>query len=100
MVTRSPLRSHDSVIFQPDLTCALDVACAVEQFAGRDEVFVIGGAQVYMQLLPQVTQVYLTRVHQLPTGDAALPSGWLAPFVLVSREAPAPELTYETYRRG
>jgi dihydrofolate reductase len=50
------------------------------------EVFVLGGASVYEQALPEVDRVYLTRVHREVAGDTSLPAGWLAGFELVSRD--------------
>lgn len=37
------------------------------------EIFIIGGAEVYKQLLPQTQRIYLTLVHHLFTGDAFFP---------------------------
>jgi dihydrofolate reductase len=50
------------------------------------EVFVLGGASVYEQALPEVDRVYLTRVHREVAGDTSLPAGWLDGFTLVGRE--------------
>jgi dihydrofolate reductase len=50
------------------------------------EVFVLGGASVYEQALPEVDRIYLTRVHREVAGDTSLPAGWLAGFELVSRD--------------
>jgi dihydrofolate reductase len=103
VVTRSlQLRSHDQVIYQPDVVSALAVARAIEEFAGRDEVFVIGGAEIFAQALPMVDQVHLTRVHITPPGDAVMPAGWLAPFTRTDIQLPdpgKPSFTNETYRR-
>lgn len=38
-----------------------------------EEVFVIGGAEIYRAALPAVTTVYLTEVHHAPEGDAVMP---------------------------
>lgn len=38
-----------------------------------EEVFVIGGAEIYRAALPAVDVVYLTEVHAAPEGDAVLP---------------------------
>jgi dihydrofolate reductase len=39
----------------------------------NDEVMVIGGSELYRQVLPQVTTIYLTRVHAEIEGDAVFP---------------------------
>lgn len=38
------------------------------------EIFVCGGAQVYSQLLPQCSELYLTHVNRKVDGDAYFPS--------------------------
>jgi dihydrofolate reductase len=37
------------------------------------EVFVIGGGEIFKQVLPQANKVYLTRVHATLEGDAFFP---------------------------
>ena len=54
--------------------------------ASGGEVFVLGGASVYEQALPEVDRVYLTRVHREVTGDTSMPDGWLDGFELVGRD--------------
>lgn len=46
---------------------------ALEQAAGDDEVFVIGGATIFAQALPQADSLYLTLVHAEPPGDVRFP---------------------------
>lgn len=98
---RGDLRGEGAVLFQPDLRSALSVATAIEEFAGRDEVFVIGGAQIYAEALAVTDRIYLTRVHDKVDGDTAMPAGWLSGFVLVAEEAYlAAGFTFLTYERG
>ena len=60
--------------------------------ASGGEVFVLGGASVYAQALPEVDRVYLTRVHREVAGDTSMPAGWLEGFALVrSDERPGPD---------
>ncbi len=37
---------------------------------GSEEIFVIGGANIYEQALPDCNRVYLTKVHASPEADA------------------------------
>ena len=46
---------------------------AVETFSGLEEAFVVGGASVYAQLLPQCTEAYVTKVDADGGGDAFFP---------------------------
>lgn len=98
VVTRDPLSGDGPVIYQPSVAAALSVARAIEAFAGRDEVFVIGGAQVYVDTLPEVDRVYLTRVDLDAEGDTRMPADWLAGFTLVDEEK-RDGYTWETYER-
>jgi dihydrofolate reductase len=86
VVSREPRPGDGPVIFQPSVASALSVARAIEEFAGRDEIFVIGGAQIYTEALPEVDRVYLTRVHRTVDGDARMPAGWLKGFSLAGEE--------------
>jgi dihydrofolate reductase len=54
--------------------------------AGDTEVFIAGGASVYLDTLPVTGRIYLTRVHHDVPGDRVMPPGWLTGFSLVSRE--------------
>jgi dihydrofolate reductase len=109
VLSRDPAaRSHDSVVYQPDLAAGLAAARAVTAFAGRAEFFVIGGAEVYARALAEVDRVYLTRVHDVVAGDSRLPVGWLHGFALVDRCEPgyaeedpgAVRFTFEMYERS
>ena len=40
---------------------------------GADEIMVIGGAQIYEALLPQVETLYITEIELEPEGDAFFP---------------------------
>jgi dihydrofolate reductase len=103
VVTRDPRPGDGRVIYQPSVGAALSVARAIEEFAGREEVFVIGGAQVYVEALPSVDRVYLTRVEPTVDGDTRMPAGWLSGFRLADQEvAGTNALLYslERYERG
>ena len=40
----------------------------------QEEVFIIGGAQIYKETLYMADKLYLTRVHATPEGDAFFPT--------------------------
>ena len=46
---------------------------AAAKAAGRERVFVIGGASVYRQLLPYCRGAYVTKIHALPGSDVFFP---------------------------
>ena len=49
------------------------VAAALESCAGENEVFIVGGAEIYQQALAVVNRIYLTRVHVVLPGDSFFP---------------------------
>lgn len=40
---------------------------------GNDEIFIIGGGELYREVLPSADRVYLTRVHASVPGDTTFP---------------------------
>lgn len=78
---------------------------AVALFPAEEEVFVIGGAQIYAQALPLAGRFYLTRVFHAYEGDTHFPAWNDAEWRLVSSESFASGANYpypfafETYER-
>ena len=75
--------SHASLTLPPGVLLApsLDQALALAAKApGAEEVFVIGGGQLYEAALPLARRIYLTRVHKDYEGDTFFPRldprGW------------------------
>jgi dihydrofolate reductase len=54
----------------------------------NEEIFVIGGAETYRTLLPEVTRIYLTRVETVVNGDTFMPKDWLNDFILTGETGP------------
>lgn len=63
-----------------------DAVSRAERYGVHNDWFVIGGASVYAELLPEVNVVELTRVHADIVGDARMPAGWLDEFTVSSIE--------------
>ena len=63
----------------------------------QESVFVIGGAQIYEQLLPRCSDLYLTVVHREVEGDAFFPS-FEPLFDLVGIVLENPEFEVRHYR--
>ncbi len=63
--------THEACLSASSLSEAIDLA----QKESPDEIFIIGGAQIYQQALDEslIDTIYLTRVHQYPDGDAFFP---------------------------
>ncbi|MDE6865585.1 MAG: dihydrofolate reductase, partial [Alistipes sp.] len=82
---------------------SLDEALAL--FSADEEVFIIGGAQIYAAALPVADRFYLTRVEHAYEGDTRFPDWNPAQWQLVASECfehgadyPYP-FTFEVYER-
>jgi len=78
---------------------------AIELCRNEQEVFVIGGMQIYEQALPVANRLYITRIHTELDGDAFFPgfdkSSWIlsrTDFV-GKNEKNAYDLTFELWER-
>lgn len=88
VITRNQDFSAEGVVVVHTLEDALNQAKAVNQ----EEIFVIGGAEIYAMALPVATTLYLTEIHKAYEGDAYFPSFDKADWQEVSRHAhPADE---------
>lgn len=68
VVTRNTELKIDGCI----VTHSLDEAIAA--CTGDDEIFIVGGAELYTQALPLADTIYLTEIQQDVTGDAHFPA--------------------------
>ena len=73
VVTRNPgFEAADADVVH-GLGGALSKAGAIAEIEGADEVFVIGGAEIYAQALTRAQRIYLTEVEGELPGDAFFP---------------------------
>ncbi len=68
VITRNPAWKFDGALVANSLQRALELA------ADDDEVFVIGGEQVFREALPLADCILLTEIHRPFEGDARFPS--------------------------
>jgi dihydrofolate reductase len=59
---------------------------AVAMFPHDEEIFIIGGAQIYAQALPLADRLYLTVVHREYDGDTSFPEIDYSEWSEISRE--------------
>ncbi len=57
----------------PGACIVRDLPSAVQAANGDEEVFVIGGGQIYREALPLVDRIYMTLVHAYVDGDTVFP---------------------------
>jgi len=77
-----PGRLNIVVSRQPDLqipgcTVVSSLVEAIDAVSDVAEIVIVGGADIYRQVLPQVQTIHLTRVHATVPGDVYFPA--LAP---------------------
>ena len=76
-------------------------ACTTQNDKWGNEIFVIGGGEIYTALLPSTDCVYLTEIHQNFEGDArfpALPPGEFHETARQPHQGPVP-FDFVTYER-
>ena len=79
VITRAD-RSFDGALTAHSLDEAVAIA------AGDEEIFVIGGAQIYAEALKSADRLYITRVYRDYEGDTAFPDINLSEWRLVAEE--------------
>ena len=73
VVTRDPAFAAVGAVVAMELGAALAVARGDALRRGADAVAVIGGGEIYAQLMPIATRLEITRVHLRPDGQAVFP---------------------------
>lgn len=80
VVTRNPSFEEEGVEVADSLNGA------VAMFPPEEEVFIIGGGEIYVQAMPMADKLYLTRVHADYSGDVRFPDIDPTDWTLVSSE--------------
>jgi len=99
VVTRNPTLRIDGCVM------ARSLEEAIAYCAGDDEIFIVGGAELYAQALPLADTLYITEIQQEVAGDAHFPEFDRAQWQEVAREvrsqrAPQPlQYHFVIYRR-
>lgn len=65
--------TRGSAPLPPGVRRAASLAQAIADHAGEDELFVIGGAQIYASALPVADRILMTEIELSPAGDAFMP---------------------------
>lgn len=75
VISRSaPTSPIEGVVYTTTVEDAIVAAKQVAQRDGKDEVFIIGGAQIYKAAMPYTEKFYLTVIHKNYDGDTFLTS--------------------------
>ncbi len=90
VLTRRPLAAIDGAIVAGSLDDALAIAEERAADRGVDEIFVIGGGELFKETLPLAQRLYLTHIEAAPEGDAWFPGVAPEDWVETAREPIAP----------
>ena len=71
----------------PGALVAHSLGEAIDQCARDEELFVIGGAELFRQALPHADRIYLTTVEAEPAGDTFMPELDLSDWCETSAES-------------
>ena len=74
VLTRNAAFVAPGAVMAYNLEEGLDVARRAAKRAGVDEIVVMGGEDVFREVLPQVGRIYLTEVHASPHADTWFPA--------------------------
>ena len=85
VISRNPDFRADDVIVVHSLDEAYRVA------VGDEQVFVIGGSEIFREALPGIERLYLTLIDHSFEGDTYFPELSLDDWILVSREDHQPD---------
>jgi dihydrofolate reductase len=80
----------EGVVVAPTLAEALEQARASAEKTGAGEIMVIGGEEVFREILPLARRIYLTEVYAAPDADTRFPEHGLGEWREVSRENQEP----------
>ena len=103
VITRDESYRRDGITVVSSPEAALSAAATAE---GADEVFIIGGAEIYKIFLHQANRIYLTKIESEFEGDAFFPELNAEEWSLVSHEEHSADeknafsFVFQTYERN
>jgi dihydrofolate reductase len=91
VITRDIHYAAEGINVANDLRSAIEKASRDLADNCNDEIFVIGGAQIYALALAQADRLYITEIHQTFAGDAHFPETQTGDWREIERDAFDPE---------
>ena len=73
VVSRNIELEHDNVQVAYSLVEATRLARIDARKTGAKEICIIGGGEIYREMMPRASRLYITRVHASPEGDRLFP---------------------------
>jgi dihydrofolate reductase len=90
VLSRDPAYVAPGAVMANSLKAGIEEAHRAAEAAGVDEVMVIGGEEIFREILPAARRIYLTEVHASPEADTWFPQWDRSQWREVSREKHAP----------
>lgn len=87
ILTRDEEFAVDGAVVAHSLREGLEIARREARRTGVDEIMIIGGEDVFREVLPQARRIYLTEVHASPQADTWFPKLDPSAWREVAREA-------------
>lgn len=81
VITRNPAFTCDSCTVLNSVEALVEYSKQKE-----DEIFVIGGAEIFKLVLPHADRLYVTRIYEEFEGDTFFPELTMSEWVLISKE--------------
>jgi len=69
VLSRDPNFRPGGVVVASSLSAALDIAREETKRKGVDEIMIVGGDNIFRDVLPKASRIYLTEVHASPEAD-------------------------------
>ena len=73
VVTRQQGYQPDGVLVVHDLDTAIEQARRIAQAEGVEEIMIIGGGELYAQLMARADRLYISHMDLAPEGDVLFP---------------------------
>lgn len=74
VITRQKDYQPEGVMVFNDIEAALAQAREIAEAAGVDEIMIIGGGELYAQLMDRADRLYISHIDLEPTGDVRFPT--------------------------
>jgi dihydrofolate reductase len=98
VVTRQKDYAAEGVLVVHDLDAAIETASRIARADGVDEIMIIGGGELYAQLIARADRLYISHIELAPAGDvrfpAIVPEQWVVVDVPEVMPSPRDEASY------
>ncbi|UJW86717.1 dihydrofolate reductase [Devosia sp. SL43] len=74
VVTRQRGYTAEGIVVVQTIEAALAKASEIAEADGADEIMIIGGGELYAQLMPQADRLYVSHIDLAPDGDVRFPA--------------------------